>query len=267
MNECSSRRVAEHGIPLVEMVSLRCLLSLFAFLLLAVEAGAQSRSEIFEKTASLAAIFPADQVKALSDVLPADRQIRWKVFVPAGSSPSGVLVFVSPDASGQPQPGWTDILERQNLIWIAAEDFGNSEMTSRRVLAALMGATLAQQSYSPDPRRIHIAGMSGGGRIASTTITRFPQLFTGAMYIVGVDFWTPSEEPLLKSIAANRYVFLTGDGDFNQREVKHVYRKYRNAGVNQTLLMNLAGFKHQYPSARQLNAAIEFLDTGVPASP
>jgi predicted esterase len=236
---------------------------LFASVALCVglQAWAEPQGEAFEKAASLAELFPADAAKALSEILPADQRVRWKLHVPDQTGASGLLIFVMPDGSAEPQRGWVEILDRRNLIWIAAEDFGNVKPTAQRILVALMALNLAQRNYSIDSKRVYIAGMSGGGRVASKAITQFPQLFTGAIYIVGVDFWTPVEQPQLQHIAANRYVFVTGDGDFNRRETRRIYKKYIKAGIEQALLIDLRHFGHEYPNAEQLERALAFLDT------
>jgi predicted esterase len=235
----------------------RCLLFLVACHPLMVQAAGST----VERAASLAALFPVEQAQALSGVLPADQDVRWKLHVPVDTdTPSGLLVFVSPSESGEPPPGWVDVLDEQKLTWIAAENFGNQHPSNQRVLAALMARTFAGQHYAIDPSRIYIAGMSGGGRIASMTITKFPGLFRGAIYIVGVDFWTPAEAAALDNIAANRYVFITGDRDFNRRETRRVFEKYRAAGVERSLLMDLPRFGHELPDADRLTQAVRFLD-------
>lgn len=212
------------------------------------------------RTGSPATLLPVEQAEGLRNILPLDRQIRWYVRAPGSSGPSGVLVFVKPDDRAEPQPGWEAVLDERNLIWVSAEAFGNDKPSAQRVLAALLGLALVQRDYSVDNERIYIGGMSGGGRIASKTITKFPHLFTGALYIVGVDFWTRAEEPLKEAIAAKRYVFLTGHNDFNRRETRLVYGKYKRAGVEQALLIDLPSFGHEYPDADALARALEFLD-------
>lgn len=236
--------------------------SLLLLLVLSSATPVAFSAETIQKAGTLRSVFPEEQAHSLSSILPLDEQVRWKLHVPRNDAPSGVLVFVRADDSGEPQPGWTDVFDEQNLIWIAAEDFGNSVPTAKRILAALMGLSLVQKNYSVDTKRMYIAGISGGGRVASQAITKFPQLFTGAIYIVGVDFWTSAEASLIERIAANRYVFLTGSDDFNRRETKRIHQKYRHAGVKQTWLMDLRHFGHEYPNPEQLNRAIEFLDTG-----
>jgi poly(3-hydroxybutyrate) depolymerase len=212
------------------------------------------------ETATLASLFPAEQAQALASTLPADRSVTWKVYVPEQAGSNGVLVYVSPTSGGEPDPEWLAVFEDKHLVWVAAEGFGNTEPSAQRVLAAIMGLTKVQQSFKTDARRIYIAGLSGGGRVASQAATKFPRMFNGALYIAGADFWTQAETPLLESISRNRYVFLTGSEDFNRRENRKVYKKYRKSGVKEALLMDLDGYGHHNPDAAQLAAALQFLD-------
>ena len=119
----------------------------------------------------------------------------------------------------------------------------------------------ARSTFGVRGVRLYIGGMSGGGRIASMAITKFPQLFDGALYIVGADDFGKAEPARLAAIAANRYVFLTGEKDFNRREMTHVHERYRKAGVSQTLLLDLPRFAHQYPDATDFESALVFLDS------
>jgi predicted esterase len=214
-----------------------------------------------EYASTLNALLPKDQAAGFSEVLSADEVVRWK-FVPANEplAAAGLLVFISPDASGAPQPHWREVLSARNLHWIAAENFGNEKPTAQRVLAAIMAVTLAQREFNLNRKRIYIGGMSGGGRAASTAITTFPQLFAGALYIVGADYPSDGARARLPQIAANRYVFLTGRRDFNRDEMKMIHRRYVADGATHTLLMDLRHFGHQYPNAREFNRALEFLD-------
>jgi hypothetical protein len=214
-----------------------------------------------ERSATLADVFPAAQVQALRSVLPADQRVTWAVRLPS-TSPRSVLVFVTPNAAADPPPGWDTVLDRHATVWIAARDFGNPAPSHQRVLVALMGLALARRDYVPADARRYIGGMSGGGRIASIAATTFPQRFDGALYLAGADDFGQAEPARLAAIAANRYVFLTGDKDFNRREMRQVHQRYRKAGVPQTLLLDLPHFAHHYPGANDLERALAFLDGG-----
>jgi dienelactone hydrolase len=171
-----------------------------------------------------------------------------------------VVVFVSPTDSGEPPKRWLELLQQKRLSWIAADGFGNEHLSAQRVLVAMMALSLAQRSADLDRKRIYIGGMSGGGRIASLTAPRFPQLFSGGLYIVGANFWMPDDAQLRQKAAANRYVFITGSKDFNRGDTKSVYSRYRRNGLDSSLLMDIPGYAHEYPNVAQLGQAIDFLD-------
>jgi len=239
------------------MVRWACVIAL---LCLSNAAHAQEPATV-ERTTTLAALFPAEEAKSLAATLDPDKPLRFRTRLPTNAAPSGVLVFVKPIDSGELPDNWAAVLDRQNLIWIAADDFGNEHPRAQRILAAIAGLKLIESTTTIDAKRVYVAGMSGGGRIASQIITRFPRRFTGAMYIVGADFWTEAEEPMRPRIAANRYVFVTGNRDFNHRDMRRVFSKYQAAGVAQVLFMDLPAFGHEYPNAEQLEQAIDFLDS------
>jgi predicted esterase len=216
------------------------------------------------ESGTLASLFPAAEVQALASTLPAAQSVTWKVYVPERpaekSEPNGVLVYASPIADAKPDPKWLEVFEDKHLIWVAAEGYGNTKPNAQRVLAAIMGLAKVQQLYKTDNHRIYIAGLSGGGRIASETATKFPRMFNGALYVAGSLFWTPAETPLLGFISRNRYVFLTGSKDFSRHQVLSVYKKYKEAGIKEVLLMDFFGYGHHNPNAAQLAAALQFLD-------
>jgi hypothetical protein len=170
------------------------------------------------------------------------------------------MVFVSPTNSGKPPKGWLELLQQRRLSWVAADGFGNREPSAQRVLVAVMGLSLAQRAGAVDRKRIYIGGMSGGGRIASMTAPRFPQMFSGGLYIVGANFWMPVDAKLKQLAAQNRYVFITGNEDFNHLDMKSVYSRYRKNGLDASLLMDISGYGHEYPDIEQLGQAIDFLD-------
>jgi predicted esterase len=221
---------------------------------------AAAAQDTVERTTTIEALFPADTLQGLAKTLAVDRVLHYRVRIPRNAALSGVLIFVKPVNSGELPDGWAAVLDGKNLIWAAANDFGNEQPSAQRVLAAIAALKLIESTTAVDTRRLYIAGMSGGGRIASQIIARFPRYFTGALYIVGADFWARSEESSLPGITANRYVFITGSRDFNHGEMRRVYSKYLKAGVRQSLLMDLPGFAHEYPNAEQLAQAIDFLD-------
>lgn len=233
---------------------------------LALLAGGVARADdaqTVEQVVTAAELFPPAQAASLAYTIDPDRRVTFHVRVPSGAAPHGVLVFVSPRDDAAPREGWAEVFERRNLVWIAAEDFGNDKRTSQRVLVALMALKHLQRTLTLDRDRLYIGGMSGGGRVASQALARFPGFFSGALCIVGADYVTP-ESALVQELATKRVVFMTGDGDFNRREMRRVYSRFLDVGVAQSHLMDLDYFDHQYPDAEQLDAALGLLDRRPP---
>jgi len=230
-----------------------------ALVAFAVHAHA-AESPTVEHRTTLASLFPAAEASALTNTMPVDREVVFRVHVPPGAGPNGVLVFVSPTESGELPAGWVAVLDERQLMWIAADGYGNSHFAAERVLVALMAARLAQQLQRPDAQRMYVAGFSGGGRVASRCITLFARYFTGAVFMGGADFVKPGDEAARNLATSRRLVFLTGDGDFNRREIKSVLRRYEKAGFANTLLMDERGLGHELPAPAQLARALEFLD-------
>jgi predicted esterase len=230
---------------------------LLAFAIIAGVTNANARADLIHRSATLAQLLP-EQAASFAAVIPPDRKVAWTLRVPDTTSPHGVIAFVSPLDSGGPPDSWTEVLEQQNLIWVSAEHFGNATPTAQRILAAVMGLALVQRDYAIDRERIYIAGMSGGGRVASKAIATSPQLFTGAIYFCGAD---PLPASVAPSIAiSKRFVFVTGTRDFNRREMKHVARRYSKLGVRNVLVLDIPGMGHELADAGHLEEAIQYLD-------
>lgn len=234
-------------------------LSGFPWFALAVVAGhAWAEATYLEPGATTAELFGAEQAAKLAHTLPVDQRVNFHVRIPDGAdSPSGVVVFVKPTDSGTFPENWSRVFDARNLVWISPDGFGNEKLTRERMLAAIMAAELAGKVARVNAERIYLAGMSGGGRVASRTITHAPQLFAGAIYIVGADLPDESIPPLALE---RRYVFITGPGDFNRREMRRVFSRYGRAGAARAKLMDLPHLGHEYPSADDLDVALEFLD-------
>lgn len=230
----------------------------FALAACAASAHAQQSPVTTELSATLETLFSPEEAAGLAKTLPLDRRVLFRAWLSESKDP-GVLIFVSPTDSGEPPATWLPLLQQKQLSWIAAVGFGNQRLSAQRVLAAMMALELVRKS-ALDRNRIYIGGMSGGGRIASETATRFPQKFTGALYIVGANFWMPKDTRLRQRAAANRYVFITGEKDFNRSEMRRVYSIYQSSGLASSLLMDLPAYAHQYPDVEQLGKAIDFLD-------
>lgn len=198
-----------------------------------------------------------------AEVLDVDKEVTWRVHVPETydpEKPAGLLVYISPSASGRIPAGWKGVMAEHNLIYIAANKSGNKVNSTRRMLFALMARMKAGEAFELDPERIYISGFSGGGRMASYVAVLFPQTFTGGLYICGVEYGTLAEPT--PAFLARRHVFLTGQRDFNRNETKKRFNAMRADGAGAVHLMDIPNFEHELPRARHLREALTFLDTG-----
>ena len=225
-------------------------------------AWAQEAGQNFRITSSLTQLYGAEQAERYRDILDPSASIKWQVYRPAhdGDKPPGVLVYVSPTRTGNMDGRWTEVLDKHNLAYVAANRSGNKIPVTRRMVLATSAIMAVKQQFEIDEERIFISGFSGGGRVASFISNQYPTVFSGAIFICGVNFWNEDVITDLSRVLNNRYVFVTGSRDFNLNETRTVYRKYLKAGAENSLLEIENGMGHALPNANTLATALEFLD-------
>jgi predicted esterase len=186
------------------------------------------------------------------------------VSVPASygaDRPHGLLVFINSAPDGECYPQIKGLLEKHRLIWIAANASGNDRLTAARVGLALDAVFHMKKLYSIDPDRIYASGISGGGRVCSFLAPAYPDVFNGAMYLIGCNSLAAKLQPELQDrMKNNGYVFLTGDNDFNLPGTKRVYDEYQRAHVARTTYLQVPGMGHEVPPAEWIDKGLTFLD-------
>ena len=123
-----------------------------------------------------------------------------------------------------------------------------------------MGLKLIGKIANLDAKRIYVAGMSGGGRIASQAITRYPEQFTGAICIVGADYFMPrrAAEPRVPRTAS---CSSPATRDFNRSEMRRVFAQLSGkAGVTHVTTLTCRTSGTSTRTARTSAQAIDFLD-------
>jgi dienelactone hydrolase len=200
----------------------------------------------------------AEQYK---EILDPDEEISFQVYLPDNDSTEipGVFVYVSPMKTGRIDSRWREVMDQQNLIYIAANRSGNKIPTIRRMVLATLAVQVLGQDHEFDTDHISISGFSGGGRVASRLATQYPEVFTGAVYICGVDFWKKDQTPKVERLIQNRFVFLTGSRDFNRAETRQIRKRYIKAGAQYSKLIEVPGMAHNHPDATYLTEAIQYL--------
>jgi len=244
--------------------ALRLLLSMFTGGLLAATATADSRGAGIDLTIGTTPVelLGAQQAAVYEKILAPEKPVSWQVYLPTGNAASapGVLVYVSPMDTGEIDPRWREVMDRQNLIYISANGMGNEIPTIRRMIMANLAVRALAKEHVFDPGRIYVSGFSGGGKVASLLATQYPEVFAGAIYICGVYFWKDEQTPNVERVLRNRFVFLSGSKDFNRMQTRRVRQRYIEAGAGHTRLIIVPGMAHRLPDAGHLSEALAFLD-------
>ena len=228
-------------------------------------ATAEPRTGDFSLSFKASELFTPEKLAGYGHAVEGDDEITWEVYVPPGTDfnkPPGVLTYISPTPSGRLTEAWKPLLAEKNLIWIGANRSGNLQRTPPRVVYAILGTELIRSQYPVDETRLYLSGFSGGGRVASWTMTQYSKIYRGAIYFCGVNYYDLAPETYAL-MEPNRYVFMTGTDDFNLRDTRNVYQRYRKAGFPHLLYMNVPDMGHRLPSVNRLEVALDYLD-GVP---
>jgi hypothetical protein len=205
----------------------------------------------------------------------------FEVFVPDNytkDKPFGVVVWVnSGDGGGMPKQ-YKEIFKKHKLIWIGANKGGNKEDTRRRANLALDARHNIMKLYNIDPNRVYISGTSGGGKASSLTAFSFPTLFKGGIFCIGVAVWQRVQVPggnsfwpskFAKPIPTSRmkviskegrYALMTGDKDFNQKEIKAYYDQVFSKSLENCKYYQTPGLGHSRIPAEWYEKAIIQLD-------
>lgn len=183
----------------------------------------------------------------------------------------GVVVFVAP-IRHMPMPlDWRRELSDRGLVLISARKSGNSQnVIKRRVPLALHGLQYVTDRYKVDPKRVYVAGFSGGSRVAQRIAMGYPDLFRGVLLIggsdrLGEDGLVPPPADLMQLFQTRtRVVFATGQEDLPNRakdaRTRESLADYCVAGV-----VNRAARRtgHSLPGRRALGPALDALETPV----
>jgi len=219
-------------------------------------------------------------------------QEKFYVHLPAnydGKEAFGLVVFTdSEDAMNVPPPGWGRVLEKEKLLFVAAQNGGNDQATNRRLGLALMGVKGMEDNYKIDTNRIYAAGYSGGARIASDLGFYAPDIFKGTIQSCGTNFYQAVPKVLATPQAADaanpygllnadqtevdsakknvRFVLITGSNDFRRGNIRDIYDGGFEKENFQALLIEVPGMAHNVCPPRALTAAIDYIEGRAPSA-
>ncbi len=212
---------------------------------------------------TLTEIAGPDAARAVAGVVESDEPLSWELYVPPAydpADPPGVVVYISPTSSGEIPPGWREILDAKNLVWIGASDAGNRVFSGRRAVLALLAPRVVARHYAVDAERFYVTGLSGGGKMAGRVAADYPGVFRGAIYNCGIDPLDRHPPRDLDEFRKNRFVFVTGTWDQAEEPTRKAFRNYLDHGVDGSLLMVIPKMTHRNPDSHDFAAALEFLD-------
>ena len=231
-----------------------------------VSFGSSSPASDLDELVTRVGFDPALVERGEDSYAPAEE--TWQVHVPEAYTEGegwGLFVWVSPTPFGGTV--WEEmrrLLGDRKLIWIGANDAGNSRPAWDRYRLALDAAHHMKAVYDLDPRRIYVGGYSGGGRIAGGLSVLYPEVFHGGLWYMGCGWydalplpdrpghrWRPgfAEPPrdTLETVRArNRYVLVTGSRDFNRSECREVAEAMEAAGFDHVTFLDVPGADHYH---------------------
>jgi predicted esterase len=209
------------------------------------------------------------------------RGARFQLLVPKNYRPEeawGLFIWISPSDSPKIPAEWETVLAARKLLFLGAFQSGNPRNIFDRMRMAVDANVGMRKRYRIDPRRVYISGFSGGARVASMLGVAFPDLFTGTIPFMGVNFYTelpvengkqlgisyiPDDQALAIAKKQCRYVLVTGEKDFNRVETHSAEENgFRKEGFTSVICLEVPGIGHAMPTAEWLEKGLEFLDTG-----
>ncbi len=188
--------------------------------------------------------------------------------------PRGLLLWVSAVAQGEPPEQLFDAADALNLAIISPANCGNDRDVSNRLQVTLDAVATALDRIPIDPTRIYSTGISGGGRISSMLHICFPDLFTGSVPIVGVNYYAklPAGDGKVwpESMArpnANRFRLLreqriapiSGPPDFNFAQTQLTVERFKLDGLD-ARFFSYDDQAHHMPTPARFTEAMTWVD-------
>jgi predicted esterase len=208
----------------------------------------------------------------------------FEAFVPAGynpKAPHGLFVWMG--MSRCPQ-AWLDVLARHKLIMVSVNFVERRADTYAKSLDAVHNM---KKRYNIDPKRVYVAGFSGGGVHATHMVQGFPDVFSGGYFLVwGGGFYDMFENeekgwrlaaelgqggwkgPLDQIKKDMKLVILKGERESSQ--VQHGRANYQALsldGFTRVTYLEVPRLGHTFPSTSWFEKGIVALEAKPKAPP
>jgi len=197
--------------------------------------------------------------------------------IPERTGPAGrygVLVWLDPTPGGRPPGVFFEVCDELGLICVGAQNAGNGRPAVERLQLAFDALATVEARYPIDDDRVYAAGMSGGGRLSSMLWGTFPDVFAGAVPIVGCNcykqisrgdgkawpaaFRRPKGE-MLRRLKSNRIAPMSGPSDFNYEQTKVYVEEFSKDGMDVRFFEH-ADMAHVMPTPERFAEAMRWVD-------
>ncbi len=193
---------------------------------------------------------------------------------PIPGRPMGLIVWINPTERGSVPPTVTEAAARIGLAVVVSRNAGNTRPVVDRLQISLDAVASAERSIWLDRERIYVGGMSGGGRLASMLWAGAPDVFTGAVCVVGINsqhrvptgsgtVWPASHKvpapPLGTTLRPHPIAAISGVRDFNFTESGARIDALIRDGFR-ARLFDVPDLGHTLPNAGHLADAFGWID-------
>lgn len=225
--------------------------------------------------------YSEQQLARASEPEPSNSSFRVRLpkgYRPRGKKSYGLVVWLSPDATGRCPPKWRGEFKRKRLIMVGPDEAGNDQPLARRIALALDALAGALANYRVDPERVFAIGFSGGGNVAAWLGLHYPDLFQGVGLLSGCDtyrpvpvpgkkgsFWRGSipepSAPRLAEAKQRAFVFFSGEDDaMARKQAEAVSALHRELGFQRVTLRLAPGLGHTPCSGKELRRVLVALE-------
>ena len=206
------------------------------------------------------------------------RNERFRIRVPRTLSPdrpAPLMVWISPTPRGTLPQAFFPVLDELRMVAVGIDNAGNERRPIDRMQLVFDAIETAATRVPIDRARVYLAGFSGGGRVSSILLHTYPDVFAGAVPIVGlnsyhsVDFdngrYLPGLYPRprgdrLVEARSRRLFAITGSLDFNRDEMLRRQRLLADDGFPARIEV-VEGMPHeQMPPPEVIAEALRWVD-------
>ncbi|MBT5767633.1 MAG: hypothetical protein HOI58_12370, partial [Kordiimonadaceae bacterium] len=96
----------------------------------------------FEIVSNSQEIFGDELSSLYNEIIAKDENIALEIQMPENynsENPPGIMVYISPQNQINIPRGWLELMDTENLIWVAARESGNKTFITKRILLTLGG--------------------------------------------------------------------------------------------------------------------------------